>query len=182
MLDANEMARLVRDQDGDGEVTPSTVHYYTQLGLLPPAVGRGKGAFTPEHLARFRLARRLRRQGLSLAEIRDQMARVGQRDLAGMVLEPPPVPAPSARRIIAAAAQAAATPPERSPDPGTALAASALREKAEAPRTLRFRGGFALQLPAGVPDEMVARIYASVEKVLDREVPASGRGRRGGAR
>src|ERR1019366_4125159 len=87
MLDAKEMARLVREEDGDREITPSTVHYYTQLGILPPAVGRGKGAFAPEHLARLRLARRLRREGMSLAAIRDELAKLRRKDLINEIVE-----------------------------------------------------------------------------------------------
>jgi DNA-binding transcriptional MerR regulator len=177
MLDANEMARLVRDQDGDREVTASTVHYYTQIGVLPPAIGRGKGAFTPEHLARFRLARQLRRQGLSLAEIRGRMTRVGPRDLPGPAGEPEPADAPP--RSPAAATMVAAS--LRSRDPAARLAATVLSGKEESPRSLRFRGGFALQLPAGIPDQVVARIYAGVERVLEREA-AQDRRSRGGSR
>src|ERR1035441_1119935 len=82
MLDAKEMARLVREEDGDSEITSSTVHYYTQLGILPPAIGRGKGAFAPEHLARLRVARRLRRQGWSIAAIREELGQLPRKDLA----------------------------------------------------------------------------------------------------
>ena len=57
MLDAKQIAEIVRTQDQDAEVTHSTLHYYVQVGILPPAVGRGRSGYTPEHLSRFRLAR-----------------------------------------------------------------------------------------------------------------------------
>lgn len=162
MIDAKEMARLVRETDGDDEVTPSTVHYYTQLGILPPAVGRGRGAFSPEHLARFRLARQRRRDGRSLSEIREEMRGLTTSEVEGLMiasapllasrLSPPATAAPYRMRRLAAPIAALRAAPQT------------------APRTLRFRGGYALQVPAGVPDEMVARLYAAVERVLNREL------------
>jgi DNA-binding transcriptional MerR regulator len=177
MLDAKEMARLVREEDGDREITPSTVHYYTQLGILPPAVGRGKGAFAPEHLARLRLARRLRREGMSLATIRDELAKLRRKDLVkeiaeseAMVTVSMPRVAGSPSSVARGASASAAVDPT-----------SEARATRSGNRTLRFRGGFALQVPLSVPDEFVSRIYAAVEKVLDKEMPRSTRGK-GGSR
>src|SRR5262249_57519119 len=73
MLDAREIAEIVRKADRDQEVSPSTLHYYVQVGILPPAVGRGRSGYTPEHLTRFRLARHLKRHGAGLAEIRARL-------------------------------------------------------------------------------------------------------------
>jgi DNA-binding transcriptional MerR regulator len=176
MIDANEMARLVRERDGDEEVSSSTVHYYTQLGILPPALGRGKGAFAPEHLARFRLARQLRRQGRSLSEIREELGSLPRRELTTLIAEseavrgasPPPLTVAASSRAGRGAAtrQAkAAASPSTTNRPGT--------------RTLRFRGGFALQVPPSVPDEAVGRIYAAVERVLEKETARSARGKGG---
>jgi DNA-binding transcriptional MerR regulator len=56
-------------------VTPRTVHFYIQQGLLPPPDGAGRGArYTEAHLARLRLIRRLQREHLPLNEIRRQLA------------------------------------------------------------------------------------------------------------
>jgi DNA-binding transcriptional MerR regulator len=173
MIDASEMARLVREQDGDEEVSSSTVHYYTQLGILPPAVGRGKGAFAPEHLARFRLARQLRRQGRSLSEIREELGRLPRRELATLIAESDAVPPVTPTAISRANRWSAAMRIETAADVPAAKRAGA--------RTLRFRGGFALQVPRSVPDDAVARIYAAVERVLDKETPRSARGK-GGSR
>src|ERR1700737_2934208 len=76
MLDAKQIAEIVRSQDHDDEVSSSTLHYYVQVGLLPPAVGRGRSGYTPEHLTRFRLARYLKRQGIGLAQIRERLTRL----------------------------------------------------------------------------------------------------------
>ena len=178
MLDAKEMARLVREQDGDEEATPSTVHYYTQLGILPPAVGRGKGAFAPEHLARFRLARQLRRQGRSLAEIREELQRLPRRDVDGLISELDAAPAPPTPQVMSSTSHVVA---RRAAAPVSASGVSVLKDQRTGPRTLRFRGGFALQVPPGLPDEAVARIYAALERVLEKESPRSTRGK-GGSR
>jgi DNA-binding transcriptional MerR regulator len=51
-------------------VTPRTVHYYIQQGLLPPAGATGPGArYSDTHLLRLRLIRLLQREHLPLAEI-----------------------------------------------------------------------------------------------------------------
>src|SRR5262245_30941724 len=56
-----------------GDVTPRTVRYYVQQGLLPTP---GLGAvvrYSEGHLARLRLIRRLQREHLPLAEIRRRL-------------------------------------------------------------------------------------------------------------
>jgi len=57
-------------------VTPRTVRYYVQEGVLPPP-GRGRPAeYTGEHLRRLAMIRRLKDQYLPLEEIRDTMQRL----------------------------------------------------------------------------------------------------------
>lgn len=52
------------------DVTPRTVHFYVQQGLLPPAGSPGPGAKYHEgHVSRLRLIRLLQKQHLPLAEI-----------------------------------------------------------------------------------------------------------------
>lgn len=173
MLDARQIAEIVRTQDRDSEVSPSTLHYYVQVGVLPPAVGRGRSGYTPEHLTRFRLARHLKRQGAGIAEIRARLVAMTSQQVAAELA------AAHARRIPRRALQAA---PDRAlsgtpaaPDPADAassyiIAAEALRARGgETPRTLRFRGGFSLQVPAGTDDEKVARLYTAIEAVLNQE-------------
>jgi DNA-binding transcriptional MerR regulator len=51
-------------------VTPRTIHFYIQQGLLPPAGTVGPGArYTEGHLLRLRLIRLLQKEHLPLAEI-----------------------------------------------------------------------------------------------------------------
>jgi DNA-binding transcriptional MerR regulator len=55
-------------------VSPRTVYFYVQQGLLPPAEGAGRGArYTEVHRDRLRLIRQLQDQHLPLAEIRKQI-------------------------------------------------------------------------------------------------------------
>ena len=52
-------------------VTPRTVRYYLASGLLPAVGQTGPGSkYTPDHLARLQLIRRLQAEHLPLAEIR----------------------------------------------------------------------------------------------------------------
>ena len=52
-------------------VTPRTVRYYIQQGLLQEPEARGPGAhYTEEHLDRLLLIKRLQKEHLPLAEIR----------------------------------------------------------------------------------------------------------------
>lgn len=195
MLDAKQIAQIVRVQDKDAEVSPSTLHYYVQVGILPPAVGRGRSGYTPEHLSRFRLARRLKREGAGLADIRERLGRMTPGEVAAELAQlgapagqssPAPLgqarlaagPAPGAARArlahrgpggepVLAVGEASALD-----DAATryTLAAEALRARSgRAPRTLRFRGGFSLQVPAGASDEQIARLYTAIEAVLNEE-------------
>src|SRR5262249_25408973 len=82
MLDAKQIAQIVRTQDRDQAVSQSTLHYYVQVGILPPAVGRGRSGYTPEHLARFRLARLLKPRSASLAEIRERLGGMTSEEVA----------------------------------------------------------------------------------------------------
>jgi len=54
----------------EGRVTPRTVHFYIQQGLLPSAGTLGSQArYGTGHLARLRLIQRLQKEHLPLAEI-----------------------------------------------------------------------------------------------------------------
>lgn len=64
-------------------VSPRTVYFYIQQGLLPPAEGAGRGArYTDVHRDRLRLIRQLQDQHLPLAEIRKQIDSLSERDLS----------------------------------------------------------------------------------------------------
>jgi DNA-binding transcriptional MerR regulator len=68
-----ESYRLPELADAAG-VTPRTVRYYIAQGLLPSPGRLGAGTrYGSDHLDRLHRIRRLRDQGLSLAEIRDRL-------------------------------------------------------------------------------------------------------------
>jgi len=74
------------------EVTPRTVRYYIQQGLLPSPGTRGPMArYDQSHVDRIRLIKRLQREHLPLAEIRQQLEAL---DGAGVqrALDAPPKP------------------------------------------------------------------------------------------
>jgi len=172
MLDARQIAEVVRTQDRDQEVSPSTLHYYVQVGILPPAVGRGRSGYTPEHLTRFRLARQLKHQGVGLAEIRRRLGSMTSEQVAtelalahGGAGHPRPLRALAARVLPEPAAARSDQTVSR-----YGITAEALRARGgETPRTLRFRGGFSLQVPEGTSDEQIARLYTAIEAVLTEE-------------
>jgi len=172
MLDARQIAEIVRKEDRDQEVSPSTLHYYVQVGILPPAVGRGRSGYTPEHLTRFRLARHLKRHGAGLAEIR---ARLGGMTPEQVATELAVLHRERGQPYAMHSAPTYAPREPAAPDSGEAVspyvvAAEALRARGgDTPRTLRFRGGFSLQVPAGTSDEQIARLYTAVEAALNEE-------------
>jgi len=67
-------------------VTPRTVHFYIQQGLLKPAGSPGPGArYTEGHVNRLRVIRRLQREHLPLAEIRRQLAGLDDEAVASLL-------------------------------------------------------------------------------------------------
>lgn len=86
-------------------VTPRTVRYYITSGLLPSAGRSGPGAkYGDEDLARLRLIRRLQREHLPLAEIRQRIAGLDDADVRSLAVEADPGPTDSAleylRRVL----------------------------------------------------------------------------------
>lgn len=82
----------LRELCKEAGVTPRTVHYYIQQGLLPPAGERGPGArYGEEHLLRLVAIRRLQRAHLPLAEIRRQLEHATESELRALAesSEPP---------------------------------------------------------------------------------------------
>ena len=166
MLDAEDLAAAVRKLDRDTEVSESTVHYYTQAGILPPAIGRGRHGYTPEHLARFRLARRLRRAGSGLGEIRKQVTSLSPHDLATALTK---VPEQTKGRSTKAGK---ARSSQVGPAVGDPLVESALQAlSGRLPRTIRFPEGYSLSCPPEASDQLIARLYSAIENVLSEEAP-----------
>lgn len=73
------------------DVTPRTVRYYIQQGLLPSPGTRGPGArYDDRHLDRLRLIRRLQREHLPLSEIRHRVAALDDAEVRALLEEPRP--------------------------------------------------------------------------------------------
>ena len=70
-------------------VTPRTVRYYMSQGLLPSSGTSGPGAkYDDAHLVRLRLVRKLQREHLPLAEIRQRLAGLDDATIATLADEP----------------------------------------------------------------------------------------------
>ncbi len=81
-------------------VSRRCIHYYSQLRLVPPPLGGGRGHYyTEEHLTRLREIRSLQEAGLGLDEIRARLA-AASRPAAGLT-EPGPGPAPAPAPLAA---------------------------------------------------------------------------------
>ncbi len=71
------------------DVTPRTVRYYVQQGLLPSPDTRGRGArYDRAHLERVQLIKLLQARHLPLAEIRTQLAGLSDAAVSALVAEP----------------------------------------------------------------------------------------------
>jgi DNA-binding transcriptional MerR regulator len=72
-------------------VTPRTVRYYMSQGLLPSPGNSGPGAkYDDAHLVRLRLVRKLQREHLPLAEIRQRLAGLDDTTIATLADQPTP--------------------------------------------------------------------------------------------
>lgn len=81
-------------------VSPRTVYFYVQQGLLPPAEGAGRGArYTEVHRDRLRLIRRLQDQHLPLSEIRKQLEGLTGDELSALTAGVEAEPFPRAREM-----------------------------------------------------------------------------------
>ncbi len=78
-------------------VTPRTVRYYVQQGLLPSPGTRGPAArYDAAHLERIRLIRRLQQEHLPLAEIRLRLERMDDDEVRAALRAPEERPPSSA--------------------------------------------------------------------------------------
>ena len=86
-VDELTIAELAEEAD----VTPRTIRYYVEQGLLPPP-GRGRIAeYTEEHLQLLGLIARLKRHYLPLEEIRDMLQRLSREEIEELLAGDQPV-------------------------------------------------------------------------------------------
>ena len=108
-------------------VSPRTVRYYVQRGLLPAPQFRGKDtSYDRDHLLRLRVIRRLQEVYLPLEAIAVELATRTAAELEGIArgAVPAPAPAPPVRPQAPAPASAGETWTRFSPRPGLELALS----------------------------------------------------------
>jgi DNA-binding transcriptional MerR regulator len=77
------------------DVTPRTIRYYVAQGLLPSPEAAGPATrYSEGHLARLRLIRRLQRDHLPLAEIRERLERMTDHEVELALAATGATPAP----------------------------------------------------------------------------------------
>lgn len=155
-------------------VTPRTIHYYIQQGLLPPAASPGPGKKYGEgHRDRLLLIKILKREHLPLAEIQRRMRDLSDEDVRRLVQMSAAVPRASSnleylREVIAG--QDRGMPRARL----TAVATI----HSSAPPTLHFQRGDAA-LPGGpIERAQWERILVTPEVEVHLRRPLSHRGSR----
>ncbi len=112
-------------------VSQRTVRYYIQQGLLPSPDARGPGShYTPEHLDRLRLIKRLQREHLPLGEIRRRIERLTAAEVRTLLAGSPEPQDKSASEYIRSVLTGSA-PPAKPPDAlMLSLRSPVLREQA----------------------------------------------------
>ena len=96
-------------------VSPRTIRYYIQQGLLPAPESRGPGAhYGPEYVDRLKLIRRLQQEHLPLSEIRERMEKLQPQEIKRILESQPESKTDSAsdyvRRVLREGAAGYASP------------------------------------------------------------------------
>lgn len=82
-------------------VSPRTIRYYIQQGLVPAPETRGPGAhYGPEHVDRLRLIRRLQKEHLPLSEIRKRIEKLSPEEVSSILDMEPEKPPGSASEYV----------------------------------------------------------------------------------
>ena len=97
------------------KVSPRTIRYYIQQGLLPAPEARGPGAhYGAEHVDKLRLIRRLQQEHLPLSEIRKRIEKLAPEEVKRVLERKPDYRADSAseyvRRVLSEGPAAYASP------------------------------------------------------------------------
>lgn len=83
------------------KVSPRTIRFYIQQGLLPAPETRGPGAhYGVEHVDRLRLIRRLQREHLPLSEIRKRIENLRPEEISHLLRAEPERPPDSAADYV----------------------------------------------------------------------------------
>lgn len=164
------------------DITPRTVRYYIQQGLLPSPDSKGRGSrYDPTHLERIQLIKRLQGKHLPLAEIRTQLAELSDASVAALVAQPTfPEKSGSAlayvQEVLAnsktrlalggagAAAPAVAPPPPPAPSPAAPAESPSAPSPASQPRSTWDR----IPLTADIEVHVRRPLSRVHNKLLDR--------------
>jgi DNA-binding transcriptional MerR regulator len=97
-------------------VSPRTIRYYIQQGLLPAPESRGPGAhYGPEYVDLLKLIRRLQQEHLPLSEIRKRIEKLQPEEIRRILENQPQSKTDSAseyvRRVLREGAASYASPP-----------------------------------------------------------------------
>ncbi|MEP6507730.1 MAG: MerR family transcriptional regulator [Gemmatimonadales bacterium] len=110
------------------QVSPRTIRYYIQQGLIPAPEARGPGAhYGPEHVDRLRLIRLLQREHLPLSEIRRRIEKLPPEEVRRILAtEPEPKPTSASQYVQQVLSEGVAN--MRPPAIAMSVAAPVLRE------------------------------------------------------
>jgi DNA-binding transcriptional MerR regulator len=76
----------IADLERETEISARTIRYYVSEGMLPPAYGRGPSAtYDLGHLLRLQMIGRLKREGLSLGEVKSRLEQMHDDEIAGLL-------------------------------------------------------------------------------------------------
>jgi DNA-binding transcriptional MerR regulator len=97
------------------KVSPRTIRYYIQQGLLPAPEARGPGAhYSAEHVDKLKLIRRLQAEHLPLSEIRKRIEKLAPQEVKRLLESKPDYRSDSAsdyvRRVLSEGAASYASP------------------------------------------------------------------------
>jgi DNA-binding transcriptional MerR regulator len=99
-------------------VTPRTVRYYMAQGLLPSPGTSGPGPkYDDGHLNRLRLIRKLQREHLPLAEIRQRLASLDEQTIATLANQPATTPTDDSALDYIRRVLSPQPPPQSAPTP-----------------------------------------------------------------
>ncbi len=91
----------IADLERETETSARTIRYYVSEGILPPAYGRGPSAtYDLGHLLRLQMIGRLKRDGLSLGDIRARLEQMTDDEIAGLLRIQTRPPEDRWRRVV----------------------------------------------------------------------------------
>lgn len=100
--EAPELYRYsIADLERETEISARTIRYYVSEGMLPPAYGRGPSAtYDLGHLLRLQMIGRLKKDGLSLGDVRARLEQMTDEEIAGLLKIQTRPPEDRWRRVV----------------------------------------------------------------------------------